>query len=420
MYCFRTTISVFDMFRKKLKFLILLIVTTISLGFIMTYMDFYQPRIVPCFQVTTQNNVSTTTGSTLCVSATSGHQFEKRRPDSCSKHNHAAFLKVHKAGSTTVMDIFLRYAIQNRLNIVLPKRSDGFGFNYLGYEETLLRDNLVPLQKYQTYDILCNHVIYNRTAFRSILPNDTMYIAILREPIRHFISSGIYYYFFDELCKIYNTTNSSKAISTFLNNPSALDMATTYFHNKMSFDLGLPPSQFENITYINNYVQELDKDFALVMILEYFDESLVLMKRYLCWELQDIIYLPLNSIGEVKYPMLTFEDEKNLRKFNFADFQLYEYFQNIFGQKVQAEGPLFFQEVKHFKLIQQKVKNYCNSTMQSDKSYYPLMVPRSTWNKEFFITHSDCKFMSQDELLLMHNLIEEAWGRYNQSLKTKG
>ncbi|KAK3577750.1 hypothetical protein CHS0354_015788 [Potamilus streckersoni] len=407
------------MFKKRFKFLILMIATTISLGVIMTYVDFYQSRILPCFQVATQNIVSTTTDSTLRVYATCGHKFEKRRPGSCNKHNHVAFLKVHKAGSTTVMNIFLRYAVQNKLNIVLPKRSTGFGFNYLGYEETVLRGNLVPLPKNQTYDILCNHVIYNRTAFRAILPNDTMYIAILREPIRHFISSGIYYYVFDEFSKIYNTTNSSKAISTFLNNSSALNMATTYFHNKMSFDLGLTPSQFENITYIDNYIQELNKDFALVMILEYFDESLVLMKRYLCWDLQDIMYLPLNSIGEVKYPMLTFEDEKNLRKFNFADFQLYEYFQNIFWQKVQAEGPLFFQEVKHFKLIQQKVKHYCNSTLRSNKSYPPLLVPRSTWNNEFFISHSDCKFMSQDELSLMHNLIEDAWGRYNQSLNTK-
>ncbi|KAL3881017.1 hypothetical protein ACJMK2_033217 [Sinanodonta woodiana] len=408
-------LCLFDMFSKKFKFIILLIATTISFVVMMAYLDSYQPRIVRCFEVITENFLSTTTHSTVHVSTISG----KRRSDSCIKHNHVAFLKVHKAGSTTVMDIFLRYAIQHKLNIVLPKRSTGFGFNYLGYEETLLKENLVPLLSNQTYDILCNHVIYNRTAFQTILPTDTKYVTILREPTRHFISGGIYYYFFDELCKIYNITNLSKAVSTFLNNPSALNMPTNYFHNKMSFDLGLPLSQFDNITYIDNYIRELDNDFALVMTLEYFDESLVLMKRLLCWDLQDIIYLPLNSIGAVKYPTLTFEDENNLRKFNKADFQLYEYFLNIFWKKIQAEGPLFFQEVKHFKLIQQKTMHYCNNSLQSAKSYPPLTVPNSAWNKEFFITQSDCKFMSQDELNLMHDLIEEAWGRYNQSLKTK-
>ena len=37
----------------------------------------------------------------------------------------------------------------------------------------------------------------------------------------------------------------------------------------------------------------LGKFFKLVMIREYFDESLILLKRKLCWDLKDIIYYPL-------------------------------------------------------------------------------------------------------------------------------
>ena len=37
----------------------------------------------------------------------------------------------------------------------------------------------------------------------------------------------------------------------------------------------------------------LDKFFKLVLIREYFDESLVLLKRRLCWDLKDTIYYPL-------------------------------------------------------------------------------------------------------------------------------
>ena len=31
------------------------------------------------------------------------------------------------------------------------------------------------------------------------------------------------------------------------------------------------------------------------MIMDYFDESLVLLKRLLCWEIDDILYVKLNE-----------------------------------------------------------------------------------------------------------------------------
>ncbi|KAK3577748.1 hypothetical protein CHS0354_015785 [Potamilus streckersoni] len=93
MHHFHLIILLFDMFRKKFRVVILLIAITILLGILMTYVKFYQPRTVPCFQVTLQHFVSTTNNSNIRVSGISGHQFEKRRRDSCSKHNHAAFLK---------------------------------------------------------------------------------------------------------------------------------------------------------------------------------------------------------------------------------------------------------------------------------------------------------------------------------------
>ena len=45
------------------------------------------------------------------------------------------------------------------------------------------------------------------------------------------------------------------------------------------FDLGLSFKYYQNFTAINKYIQFLDKEFDLVMIADYFDESLVLMKR---------------------------------------------------------------------------------------------------------------------------------------------
>jgi galactosylceramide sulfotransferase len=61
------------------------------------------------------------------------------------------------------------------------------------------------------------------------------------------------------------------------------------------------------------------------------DESLVLLKRILCWEMQDIIYIPVNvrfSRGSQrsKTAKLNKKDIKNLQKYNKADFLLYDFF----------------------------------------------------------------------------------------------
>ena len=52
-------------------------------------------------------------------------------------------------------------------------------------------------------------------------------------------------------------------------------------------------------------IQELDEKFDLVMMVEHFQESLILMKNLFCWEVGDITNLKLNGrddheVGEIK------------------------------------------------------------------------------------------------------------------------
>jgi hypothetical protein len=96
-----------------------------------------------------------------------------------------AFLKVHKAGSTTVQNMFLRFAKRNELNVILPRP-----FNYLGFDETINMQNVYPPPKNENYNILCNHVIYNKAAFYKLMPRDTVFTAIVRNPITHILSAA--------------------------------------------------------------------------------------------------------------------------------------------------------------------------------------------------------------------------------------
>ena len=50
-----------------------------------------------------------------------------------------------------------------------------------------------------------------------------------------------------------------------------------------------------NSKAIKEYVEFLEEEFDLVLIADYFDESVVLMKRLLCWELDDVLFVKTNE-----------------------------------------------------------------------------------------------------------------------------
>ena len=59
----------------------------------------------------------------------------------------------------------------------------------------------------------------------------------------------------------------------------------------MAFDLGLDHQSFADEDAISDFIRKLEKQIDFVAIAEYFDESLVLIKRMLCWETEDIMYV---------------------------------------------------------------------------------------------------------------------------------
>lgn len=68
-----------------------------------------------------------------------------------------------------------------------------------------------------------------------------------------------------------------------------------YAHNTLTFDLGGNKDRSStDVAYAQAFVAEMEKVFSLVMISEYFDESLVLLRHLLSWDLENIVYVKLN------------------------------------------------------------------------------------------------------------------------------
>ena len=76
------------------------------------------------------------------------------------------------------------------------------------------------------------------------------------------------------------------------------------------FDLGLKHKYYNDPVMINKHIDDLAEKIDLVLIMEYFDESLVLLKRELCWDLDDVVYFKLNQRAqEYKQTMITKEQQ---------------------------------------------------------------------------------------------------------------
>ncbi|CAL1546724.1 unnamed protein product, partial [Lymnaea stagnalis] len=310
----------------------------------------------------------------------------------CSPAPNITFVKTHKTGSSTVANILMRYGIVNDLNFALPnKKWNSPFFNYISRAgEVMSKEYVYPLPEGEEYNILFNHAIYNRTAFRMIMPDNAVYITILREPFRQFVSAFEYYRIHHDMVKVEPLLlNASNPISIYLANPNRF-LATTklfsYTKNKQAEDLGFGKEEFFSSESFLNYLSSIENDFKLVMILEYFDESLLLLKHELCWTVRDILYIPLNANNKKTVWNFTDVDHENHRRLSHLDYALYEHFLKVFTQKLKSQGPDFFLELSHFQMVLANVTESCEVGAR-------LTVSGTVWNKPFVVDSHECDLL---------------------------
>ena len=322
-----------------------------------------------------------------------------RRTENSLEIRHIGFLKVHKAGSTTLQNIFFRFGVKRNLTFVLPK--DRYHLNIEG--------NL-PVRTGGHYDILAVHSTYKKEIYDKILPRDKVNIAIVREPIDRLISAA--YYYRDVIGSRYlKKIPQETFIQDLIINPEKYDKKIfSETKNAMGRDFGfrrtISVTDSDKISMTLNF---LEKEFVLVLLTERFDESLVLMKRHLNWDLSDILYIARNTHAHQPVNISEKLREK-YKNTSFMDFAIYNHFKKIFDDKIAAKGPDFHQEVEFLQFVLNKTNSFC----QTDKINQPFLdIPASAWNYRFKILESDCKLMQIkahtfiDNLKIRHNRMNE-------------
>ncbi|XP_035661418.1 galactosylceramide sulfotransferase-like isoform X3 [Branchiostoma floridae] len=328
-------------------------------------------------------------------------------PPTCTPKTNIALAKLHKTGGTTLMQILHRNAYLKNLSIVVPIAPARGSIN-LFYPRWPKPDKYLPPQG-DHYNMFTFHSYFNHTTIANLLGNRTTFVTILREPLSHLRSQFNFYW----MAKHYKIKGPDPIVK-FLENPGEYDHRKPGYRgtrNPMAGDLGMDTNSLVRLTKqamdrlpgqpmdasaveeIQSFLHKVSKEMDLVMIMEYFDESLVVLKRLMCWQLQDILYYKMLAL---KYAAKETEIPSHLvnihRKWDLVDYELYEHFNRTLWKKVSEMGEDDINaEIAHFKYVNLKVQEHCSV---DDSNYQRVLTIEETkWNPKFTVTHEFCSFL---------------------------
>ncbi|XP_049636126.1 galactose-3-O-sulfotransferase 3 [Suncus etruscus] len=253
------------------------------------------------------------------------------------KHLTVAFVKTHKTAGTTVQNILFRFAERHNLTVALPHPSCEHQFCYpRNFSTRFVHPATRPPH------VLASHLRFDRAELAGLMPPGTVYVTILREPAAMFESLFSYYH---QYCPAFRRVPNA-SLEAFLREPEAYYRAgeplAMFARNTLAFDLGADPDGAgpgERSAYLARLIGRLEEAFSLVMIAEYFDESLVLLRRLLAWDLDDVLYAKLNArAASSRLPAIPAGLRRAARAWNALDAGLYDHFNATFWRRVARAG----------------------------------------------------------------------------------
>lgn len=283
------------------------------------------------------------------------------------------------AGSTTVRGILQRKALQTgaRLPVFEFQDLDDFTsrlvaidsiLTLLSQTHTQLQTTLTTTETWENYwkenlkptmvggenavrenqcNLIENHTKFNKTAVKSLM-NETLFLATIREPVRHLKSVANYM----GMYKAWNITTGDR-LATFIENPSYYD-TTERSKNYMAKAFGYTKEQ-----NVDTFLQELNQTFD-VIINECFDESLMVLRKKYRWTLNDMLYIQFYIF---KYTEKTIPIEQSVHDKVYAWSNIDGELHNMFLERqIQIEkqyGQEFQEDLQIFRHINRNVTNFC-------------------------------------------------------------
>ncbi|XP_077598623.1 galactose-3-O-sulfotransferase 4 isoform X2 [Stigmatopora nigra] len=281
----------------------------------------------------------------------------------CRPRHHIFFLKTHKTASSTVLNVLYRFGEERGLRFALPL---GYQLGYpLPFDAHRVKGYRGP--GVVDFNIMANHMRFRKAEVEKVMGGpDTFYFSIIRDPLALAESSFAYYK------QVAPAFRKAKGLGDFADNagryydPRARN--NHYARNLLWFDFGLEHEANFSEALARDGEAAVRRDFQLILVSEFFDQSMILLRHALCWPLDAVVSFSLNARqqpradaaaagaaaaagrrgGHLGGPRggprappdltLTREQREKLRRWNALDWHLYRAFNRTFWLEVERFG----------------------------------------------------------------------------------
>ena len=149
---------------------------------------------------------------------------------------------------------------------------------------------------------------------------------------------------------------------------------------------------------INAFVKHIDSEMDFVMITDRMDESLVILKEYLGWNMTDIVYLNRMVSSKPKVPMSE-ETKARILKYQVIDARIYDHFNASFQQHVEKIGrEKVASQVREFQEMREAFENKCFNKNKTVKGPYNSI----SWEISYYGQNKNmaCTFLQTRDITL--------------------
>ena len=248
------------------------------------------------------------------------------------------------------------------------------------------------------YTMMHEHTVFRENYIKKYMANETRFIGVVREPLSRLMSQ-----------MNFRKSRFSKALDI---EPDAVNLTIAFIKKIDRFDFKATNemSYFYGYGNKNNsiaeYLSYLNEVLDHVVVYEKMDESLLILKRKLGWNLVDIMIFAMRQKEYERTIKLKKGLEKRFAKFCHPDIMLYKYFLTKLKQEIGEQRNDFAGELEVFRSLKLVVTDFCSSMCSliseiphNDSQYrnktrsllsVSISFSANRWEPEFKFSGYDC------------------------------